>query len=87
MQTLMRFLIKDIKTIQQPVQGFAVEHDCVTGKIFWPPKTILLMALVPEAKAVLFPVKDFDLIVLPIAKDKQRLSERVQLELELDHRR
>ena len=42
-------------------------------------------AFVVEGKAILFPIKDFDLVLALVAEDEEGSLERIQLERSLDH--
>ena len=51
----------------------------------WPLEAAGLQALVQQQKSIPFPVQGFDSVTAPAAEQKQRVGERIQLELLLNY--
>lgn len=74
------------EAIQKPVK---VVHGDIHCSAFagqgWPTEPAPFPAFVVEGKAVLVPMKDFDLVLALVAEDEESSLERIQLEGALDH--
>src|SRR5262245_9580865 len=87
MQGFMRRTAPDIETIQQPVQGLAIDNHRLAADIARPFEALLLKPLVPEAKAVLLPVQNLDLVARAVDKNIQCWCEGIQPQGRLHQRR
>ena len=82
MQRIVRTVLPDIESLQQPVQLSALqaEHLVLT---LGPNKPVPLQPLLPEAKTVAVPVEDLDHIPAAVAEGKQVPGERIQRQVHL----
>ena len=79
-QSFMCLHTHDIVAIQQPVQLLAGQADDLIQCLAGPFKACLLQALLPQTKAVAFPVKRFDFVSLAVTEQKQMFGKRIQFQ-------
>ena len=82
MKRFVRTVLPNIESLQQPVQlaAFYAEHLVST---LGPNKPVPLQPLLPEAKTVAVPVKDFDHVAAAVAEGKQVPAEGLQRQVHL----
>ena len=70
----------DIVPVEQPVQLLTGQGDDLIKGLAGPFKACLLETLLPQTKAVAFPVKRFDFVSLAVTEQKKMLGKRIQFQ-------
>ena len=83
-QSFVRLHTHDIVPIEQPVQLLTGQGDNLIQCLAWPFKSRLLQALLPHAKTIAFPIKDFYLVTLAVTENKQMFGEWIQCQCAFD---
>ena len=76
----MRLQAHYIIAIQQPVQLLTGQRNHFTANLAGPLETRPLQALLPQTKAITFPVQDLHLVALAVAEYEQLLGKRIVLQ-------
>lgn len=76
--------LPQVEAIKQPVQLLTAQDDYAVLGGYRPMKTVLLQALLPQAKAGAFPIEDLDLVTTPVGEHEQAFGKPILYQYLLD---